>query len=232
VLILFPAIALDTYIKLKGNPTFMRISKAIAKKLKKVRSSEKRAQILHKEIEKNIAEPFSHELVQKYSSCRKGCSACCHTQVSINSDEANLLASIVESGHEIDLEKLQKQATAGSDAGSWYKIPFNERSCVFLNKDNACSIYEKRPAVCRTNQVLGNASQCDTRDGIEKPLRLVRTDEADMVIIAGFQVAGESGSLPQLLNQALTERALEKELKRLKNIMNSNKKAISNDHSI
>ncbi len=200
----------------------------MAKKLKKINLPEKRAQAFHREIEKKIAVPFSHPLVQKFSSCKKGCSACCHTQVAINSDEAELLATKVENGHQINLNLLEIQAEAGTEAKVWYQIPYSHRRCIFLDNKNACSIYEDRPAVCRTNQVLGESASCETKDGIEKPLRLVKTEEGDMVVIAAFQVAGKSGTLPEMLYQTLMRRAEN----RLKQDSLSSKKSIFNDRSM
>jgi len=134
----------------------------------------------------------------------------------------------VEQGHKINLNLLEVQASVGTSATQWYQIPYENRRCVFLDEKNSCSIYEDRPAVCRTNQVLGPSSDCETKDGIEKPLRLVKTEEADMVVVAAFHIAGGSGSLPQMLYRALTE----KKSSLTRNPLLGHKKSIFNDTSM
>ncbi len=42
--------------------------------------------------------------------CKMGCSACCHVEVEITSDETEVLAHIIQSGHAIDFERLEEHA--------------------------------------------------------------------------------------------------------------------------
>jgi hypothetical protein len=73
---------------------------------------------------------------------------------------------------------------------------------VFLDEAGSCRVYEDRPAVCRTNAVLGSADQCDTCAGV-KPTRLIFTHKADMGIYGAYLSLKESGTLPRLLAEAL-----------------------------
>lgn len=143
-------------------------------------------------------------MAKKFITCHRGCSACCHTQVSVNKDEADLLAyRIINDNLEIDLTKMYIQANVDNDAKKWFEIPYDLRGCVFLDKDGACTVYNDRPSVCRTNNVLSPPKMCETKDGVEKSIRLLNTEKADMAMIAGFEMSGEAGTLPMMLWKAL-----------------------------
>lgn len=95
------------------------------------------------------------------------------------------------------------QANVENDAKKWFEIPYELRGCVFLDEKGACSIYEDRPSVCRTNNVLSSPKLCETKDGKEKAIRLLNTEKADMAMIAGYEASGEAGTLPTMLWKAL-----------------------------
>ena len=58
-------------------------------------------------VDLEVKELFKDEAVTKNVSCKESCSACCHTQVSITSDEANLLVDEIVNGKKIDLRRLR-----------------------------------------------------------------------------------------------------------------------------
>lgn len=203
-----PGIAKKSFEEFQDHPEYVSIVKKVLKSLKKFSQSLRRARFTHKNIDEYNKEIFSHPLVKSFSPCKMGCSACCHTQVSVTEDEAELLAHRVRGGVEIDEKNLLFLSEAGNDSQKFYAIPFAERKCLFLTSDGACRIYEDRPAVCRTNAVLGDAAQCDTRAGIQTT-RLIKTPKSDMVIYAAYMFSKNSGALPYML-----KLALEKESKR------------------
>jgi Fe-S-cluster containining protein len=145
---------------------------------------------------------FQQSLVQQLSPCKQGCSACCHTQVSVTKDDADLLAQKVNDGFPVNRDRLAVQMATKNSSSAWYALSYEERKCVFLNDKNLCSVYDDRPSVCRTNAVLGDASQCDTTNGVG-PTRLVKTPEADLVIYASYLHSSEGGTLPYMLSKAL-----------------------------
>ncbi len=176
-----------------------------------------RATKSHDYIESYMSQIMENDVVKKSLACGNGCSACCHTQVSINSDEAELLSQLVIDGNaHIDLKKLYIQGNVENDPAKWFQLPYTLRGCVFLDEKGSCTIYENRPIVCRTNNVLGEASQCDTRDGVEKPLRLLNTHKSDIVTIAAYNAAGKGGTLPHMLWESLREKVEYKSLPKRK----------------
>lgn len=162
-----------------------------------------RANLIHKNVDKFNNEVLKDPIVQKHLSCKKGCTACCHSQVSVTQEETSLLAELIKEGIEVDLNRLFIQKSAGNSAKDWFQLAFNDRKCVFLNDSGECKIYENRPAVCRTNFVISDPTLCDTSDGVEKPIRLLNTFKSDMVIYAAFSETPKAGALPLMLWEEL-----------------------------
>lgn len=203
----FPQVALRTYLKLKEYPQFLRFTQAIITTLGRMIRPQERARFVHEMIDHEMAELYKNEAVQKLTACKKGCAACCHTQVSVTADEADLLASRVMEGAATNWANLHKQKAAGNQFQDYMKIPFDERRCVFLKDDQTCSVYEDRPSVCRTNAVVGSKEQCDTRNGQMQTQQILNTYNADMMIIGAYMNSEENGALPHMLWKKLHEKS-------------------------
>lgn len=223
----FPAIAKQTYENLKNQQVFLSISQFVIEHLKKIASSSERARFVHNVVDDYNQSVFAHPLVLSLSPCKAGCAGCCHTQVSITEDEADLLVSRIEAGVKIDYALLQKQMRAGNDSELFNKMTYQERKCVFLGSANTCQVYDDRPSVCRTNAVLGDTSQCSTENGVNSnnELRLVKTAQADMAIMGSFLNSKESGTIPHMVGKLLFKKGLNSTAKQVR----PNKKPFSND---
>jgi Fe-S-cluster containining protein len=196
----FPAIALQTYNRLKNNPNFLAITDFVLRTIRNEKNPIDRAQFVHQIVDDCNELVLKHPLIIEHSGCQKGCANCCHTEVSVTPDEAKLLAQRVKEGIDIDWEKLRTQKNTVEENKSFYSIPFQARACVFLDEENQCRVYEDRPSVCRTNVVIGTSEQCSTEDGTVKAMRLVNTERSDMAIMASFMLApNENSILPKLL---------------------------------
>lgn len=206
-----PAIAKNTFESLRNQPEFLKITQTMISHLQKIKSALERARFVHNVVDEYNKEIFAHPILKEMVPCKAGCSGCCHTQVSVTDDEAELLAHNISNGINIDYARLEKQAQAGNDSEAYFKIPYNERKCVFLDEKGACRVYKDRPAVCRTNAVVGDANQCDTSQGVQGPIRLVKTQKSDMTIVGAFYVAKESGTLPYMLHKALKDQRVKEE---------------------
>lgn len=80
------------------------------------------------------------------SLCKRGCGQCCHVSTAVSYMEALFIA------HHTNLEiSLNKS------------IP-KEGRCKFLDEDNACSIYEYRPMVCRAFYTVDSWEACYVKD--------------------------------------------------------------------
>ncbi len=136
-----------------------------------------RARKLHTLVEKEIEQGAEIEI-----SCKKGCSACCHMEVEITTYEAQILAKLIQDGHAIDHDRLQRQSERSLQDCQWKQGPRNPDSkCVFLNNEGACSIYEHRPVMCRRHSVTSPAKNCETLDA---PITLRYFPRIDLLISA------------------------------------------------
>lgn len=203
----FPGIAYKTYQQWKSHPLMSNFFLSVLKKLNLQKNPIERARQFHSLVDDSIENLFENDLVSRSISCKVGCSGCCHTPVSVTSDEAQLLAKRVRDGVSISLTDLERQAATASSSLNFFALSYKNRKCVFLSENGKCSVYEDRPAVCRSNFVIGNPAQCDTSDGKEKPVRLLQTTKADLVIVAGYKSCGKAGLLPKMLHEALNKES-------------------------
>lgn len=203
---IMPAIATRTYKMFQEDSSFRKLIKRMTQKISKISDPIKKAKYVHKKINEEIESQFKNQMVDKLVQCKKGCSACCHSQVAITESEAFLLAQKVDEGYGIDFERLQIQAMAGNSAKEFFKLSYEERACVFLNDSNQYSIYEDRPSVCRTNYVLSDPVNCEIRDGESPSVQLLNTFSADSWVYSYFKLGNNNGALAFLLQRVLKEK--------------------------
>lgn len=230
-----PAIAKSTFELLRNQPEFLKITETMITHLNKIKSSLERARFVHNVVDEYNQKVFSHPILKELMPCKAGCTGCCHTQVSVTEDEAELLAHNIANGVEINYKLLENQAAVGNDSDAFFAIAYSDRKCVFLDENGACKVYKDRPSVCRTNAVVGDAAQCDTSTNAGGgALRLVKTQEADMAIVGAFALAKESGTLPMMLSKVLKAKHAKENISSIKRVFDriAGKKPISKDHEI
>lgn len=203
---MFPALAKQTFDRLKKERSFTKIFSRISLSLKALKEPLSRAKSVHKEVDYFIAELLEDPIVKKNIQCKKSCTYCCHTQVSVTSDEVELMKMRLDEGLVIDLDRLKLQSLVSESPSDFYKLDYEDRKCVFLNDSGSCQIYEDRPSVCRSNYSISPPSQCSTEDGLEKKQRLLLTEKADMAIMAAFSTSKKVGTLPRLLYERLVSK--------------------------
>ena len=102
------------------------------------------------------ADAFAKE-IGKHAACHQGCTHCCYTPVTLSEAEAVFIGKSISVSPVASAERIKRTAS--------YTDP-----CPFL-KDNACSIYEHRPTVCRTHFNLDSDSLlCELVDGAAIPV--------------------------------------------------------------
>lgn len=76
--------------------------------------------------------------------CRKGCTQCCHVQLSLSPVEADSVRFGLAALDGETRERVRARAAALPED------PADDTPCVMLEDDGACAIYAARPLVCRT----------------------------------------------------------------------------------
>lgn len=224
-----PAIASRTFERFKEDLYFSGIFRRVFQSLSKISNSEDRVKLVHQEIDRYVKHKFSDLAVKNNVACREGCAMCCHTQVSVTDDEADLLAGkvvqLISQGEKIDISRLRRQADMQENDEQWYKQSYDDRKCIFLNDSNRCMVYEERPAVCRSHHVVGNVEQCSTQNGQVRAQQVLITHESNMVIMAAFMLGEKNGALAKRVWELLSSKLLnsheEKGLKKTKSLNKS-----------
>ena len=88
------------------------------------------------------ASGFFDNVQKKYPDkmeCKKGCSKCCQTDISVFEIEAERIRAWFQSQDTENQDKLKE----------FWARPTTSLDCAFLY-ENQCSIYEVRPLICRT----------------------------------------------------------------------------------
>lgn len=165
-------------------------------KLREFRAGPERAQVLHVLLDREMGAAASLEI-----SCRRGCAGCCHYEVEVTGDEAELLAALVAGGLPVDRARLARQAARERKSPEWSRHGHPDNRCVFLGEDGACRVYEHRPAICRKHLVTSPAAACTETDGAVAPVRVLL---AEILVSAALSLEGTTfASLPKLLLAAL-----------------------------
>lgn len=113
--------------------------------------------------------------IHKASSCREGCSHCCHLLVLTSKLEYEIIKNFIEVNFSNeDKEKLNTKINDIKDilkvlehkdekfTSDSYNI-YNKEDipCAFLDDNNRCTIYSVRPFICRKYLVLNDPIVCE-----------------------------------------------------------------------
>lgn len=138
------------------------------------------------------------------TSCKNGCGACCHLEVEITEDDAEILADSIMDGVDIDFARLHELSQREHHDTKWQRGMVTENRCLFLDETNSCKNYENRPAVCRRHSVTSPVAECETVGGAPVP-RVIPLVE--IIISAAIQQPQNSyGGLSKMLQKVLERR--------------------------
>lgn len=88
-------------------------------------------------------------------SCSRGCSFCCYQRISITKWEADYIVAHVKE-YNPNMKLLEKQNLVEN----FDSLPWADQKCSLLNDDGTCSIYDKRPLICRTHNSTDDPKIC------------------------------------------------------------------------
>lgn len=136
----------------------------------------------------------------KNVKCKKGCAHCCHVQVIVSLCEAQyILEHCKKNNIALDVEYLKNQASL-REPNHFHFSPF--KKCVFLNKNNECSVYSVRPITCRRYFVVTDPELCRMDQGPQN-VGIVATISGDLMQ-SGLMAADQAwGSFAEMLLRAI-----------------------------
>lgn len=131
-------------------------------------------------------------------SCKAGCSACCHQKVDLGTFEASLIeAYLKEHRTAVDAQRLRTQTEAlKGGPGSFEKLPFEDRRCVFLSAGQTCSIYSVRPLMCRRHFVKSDPALCRSEEFFRLEMDVNPDTDA---YLSAYVTRNATQSLPEFL---------------------------------
>ncbi len=131
---------------------------------------------------------------------RKGCGHCCKTNVDVTDDEVNLLLEHIEEEKiELDWEKIKRQSN--HDLSNWKDQAVPDRSCVFLNENNECKVYNYRPMNCRKLLVITDPKHCDIISYPKHQVGRINSIQAEILATA-VGTATEFGPMAKMILKA------------------------------
>lgn len=107
------------------------------------------------------------------TSCQKGCGYCCHLEIEITLDDAEVLTeAITKQNIQIDMERLEKLQLRERQSIEWKQRDVPQNRCLLLGADNACRAYQSRPMVCRKHSVVSLPDECMKPNGSPIPRQI------------------------------------------------------------
>lgn len=114
----------------------------------------------------------------KSVSCKAGCSACCQQLVYATlAEAADISEAFPEKVLELKPRLVELSARLMRDAEP---MRFWGTRCVFLGDDGLCSVYERRPLVCRGTFVVSPPEHCAT--GTDKVSKVDTRKEVQVAV--------------------------------------------------
>jgi Fe-S-cluster containining protein len=164
-------------------------------------SGEEMTQEYHQEIDQLITEDILGDQDVKDTIRCKGCSACCHSAVTITDLEAQLLLSYCKKNNiDLNVELMEKQAEKGLD--NWLELDLESRKCMFLNEEGSCTVYDARPGVCRKHLVISDPVKCGVIGGLKVSDRIFNLN-MELLVSSMWQIR-KIGNMAKMVKNALT----------------------------
>jgi Fe-S-cluster containining protein len=142
------------------------------------------------------------------TTCGKGCSGCCHFEVEITADDAEVLADHLRtSGLNFDHARLNQLAKRQKNDSAWQKGLVPENRCLFLSEAGACRVYASRPTSCRKLSVTTPSNECTDPSGMPQPLII---PVAEILMSAAINLVNNSfGAMAKMIEHRVMSDAAE-----------------------
>ncbi|XOV94781.1 MAG: YkgJ family cysteine cluster protein [Bacteroidota bacterium] len=166
------------------------------------RSRKEATKTLMKKVDKTLDKYITKSNLHQCISCKKGCSACCSTRVTITEDEGLLIKDYIEK-HNIEYDLVKIDRLRNLDSDGWNSIPVEERKCAFLDNNGACKIYPVRPTTCRKLMVTSDSQQCRHKLNTFNIDRVL--DYKSEILVSAIWQVSKTGNLPDIMYPLLNK---------------------------
>lgn len=150
-------------------------------------SEDEKLKWIQEEVDQLINEEVSS------SQCQKGCSYCCYHPISLSQEESKYISSLKPEVHQ---ERLKKQRDHFKNSTP---ISYEDRACVYLEGGH-CSVYERRPLICRLTHVSSIPSNCHLENST-LPIQHLPLTKAALLVGAYYMGHPHVDLLPLLVSQ-------------------------------
>lgn len=199
---------LETFLGLLTEEQKLNALGTLAREIQKIRAmppGASRARWVHQVVDEAQARLAAQKPeIMKQVRCGRGCAHCCRVWVGITRDEAELLAERVRAGTahpDAGRMELQRHWTSPMD---FIGKPIEQTSCVFLDADGACTVYEDRPSICRAVLVASDPEFCKAGNEEAQTLNVLNP-YLDVVASAALTVDAEGEPPPVYGRHLATE---------------------------
>lgn len=158
------------------------------RKISEFKENQEKIKYVREELDKLLEEE------SKGTACEKGCHYCCFHPIAVSEIEMN---DILKDFPRVDKDRLKAQKSLFLD---YKEIKYEDRACVFL-ENGECSIYEKRPIVCRLTHVKSEPKNCHFENDQENVEHLPVL-KSSLLVGAYYMGHPEIDLIPNLINHS------------------------------
>ena len=137
----------------RSNPELWSLMKSCMKEFSQIQDSLLLIELVNQKVDELQAKAPLDGV-----TCHKGCHHCCFHLIQVTRPEMENLKTVSLTKTQKDQFSLQKDHL--NSGGQWEELTYDHRACPFLDLQGGCTIYEKRPLVCRMTFVESPAENC------------------------------------------------------------------------
>ncbi|TNF27010.1 MAG: YkgJ family cysteine cluster protein [Deltaproteobacteria bacterium] len=157
------------------------------RKISEFSSEIERIQWVRNEVDRFLEESTSE------SKCLKGCHFCCFHPIALSTIE---MKDIQKERVDPEFQRLKKQKEHFENQTD---ISYEDRACIYL-KEGECSVYDKRPLICRLTHVSSNPEDCHFEND-QKPIQHLPVTKAALVVGAFYMAHPNVEIMPLLIEE-------------------------------
>ncbi len=179
-----PHVVRQAQLLARKDPELKAFLKESMRALSSIPDEEEKIQWLRSEVDRLLQEDTNN------TQCQKGCHFCCYHPIALSSLE---MKSIARERPSYDQERLITQRKSFQEGTN---ISYEQQACIFLNShEGVCSIYQKRPLICRLTHVASAPENCHWENK-NTPIEHLPVTKAALLVGAFYMIYPEIDLIP------------------------------------